>query len=411
MSLTGIHDCNQIIYSYLDLTDLARLRATSSKIKKEVEQSKTYKEYAANSFGKNTVTQKKTIYNFQKKTQHHAILSLDSNKNALRIAAFPSYVGKIDPNGSVCTESQARIKTANLWKKVVWSKQNNLAIASDAPSKNKRDTSPHLTTDIFDTGTGKRIGQQTSHLLPTFWQDDRLFMESRKNQSIENLFIWNPKEETSQPEKIFSFQNEMVTKVLSQNEAIYCFEQNSAHPFSIIDLNNVSLTFLAYQLKNPAGPIRNFGLTRGKKVYFSEKKSFVMLNSAGTNEITKIQLPFIPTGITFEFPFMACYQNYQFQIYDIRKNQDPLYSHSYLTGNQTLLLNFSNSPQFDIQIINFSIDSITLHNGSLFVVMEDHSIDFFNLAANPESLQNQFNFRGVFNILQNWNWNLFSNCH
>jgi hypothetical protein len=133
--------------------------------------------------------------------------------------------------------------------------------------------------------------------------------------------------------------------------------------------------------------MRNLGVTEAGNIFFStHEKELVLLDGETSKVICNVVLPIFSQEIIFQYPLMACYQNYEFLIYDIRKIDQPVYHHNYLSWFKQLKGAFSinNIVTSALGIDPFDdlkIRTVAFYNQSLFVSRRDDSIDHFDLAA------------------------------
>lgn len=391
MILTGIFDCNQIIYSFLDSSSFLKLKSVSKSMKQEIEKTERYKKIAKIANFSWNVAIKSSVY-------HTSPSHLHSNGKNLRVMNYyADQLWNIDPN----TDSNLKpiiLESDKVWKEVFW---NNTEVAIAKPVYPERRASNNhyptgYTTTIFNTENGENLGgMRDVWMFPVDWYGDSLLMKTKKENNIqnENLFIWNILNgcEVNSPQQIFSLDDKNFSKIICRNEKIFGIWHKKEQPFSQFDLQKQTLIPLGYQihwLENSLGSIGNFGVTNRGNLYFSKGKSFLLLDGKTAKQISSIALSILPTGIIYQFPLMACYHQYEFFVYDVRRADKYVYHHNYLTlqklirktmSIQTFIMSALRvDPYYDLKIRGFAF-----HNQSLFVSKMDDSIDHFDLAATP----------------------------
>jgi len=409
MALTGLLNCNQLIYAYLESYDLWKLRAVSKAIKAEVETTKHYQKYEkmAKFYAQFAETK---VWNMAFKSNIPGVqpTSMHSNGKKLRVIDLKGeQIWSLDPSATTLkTQSISLKKIEGCSPRYFWN-TDEVAITHSIYPKNHNPFNVNLIsfrTLIFNAENGNDIAQyEDTTLFPIDWCHRQLVMqEKHQNKQDVTLFIWDYlTEKTNKPTPIISFEGkidlETDLQMVCRDERLYYLNNLELQPFSIINLHNSQRYSLEYKTEeyktNRRNYLKNFGVTETGNIFFSENTSFVLLNGDTAKVMANIELPITPLDIKTQFPFMICSQEYQFLVYDFRKMHQPVCQYDYLTWANQLrhLISIDGAIASALgtnPFFNTRVRMITLHNQSLFVSKGDQSIDQFDLTAGSTFLNN-----------------------
>lgn len=370
MLLTGILECNQIIYSYLESQDLWNLRSVSKNTKDEVNMELSRRnELIGNLWDISIQT---TIVGTQPDGLH------SNGKRLHIIGPTVNHLWKVDLPISLHPQL-LKLKTVGDWGRISWSEKAIAIVNSVYPKTMPGDYS--YTTTICDTESGEGLAQlEEASLIPTVWHHQKLLMNTcitYLSSEAADVFIWDIlNDPAAQPLKIYSFEEDVISQIKScqSKEELYCFKQGCNQPFLKLNLESQQISPLSYRVAEYVRkPLKNFNVTPRGNIFFSSDRSIALLSGEDCKVIANIPLPISPVNIAYQFPLMACYENNQLCVYDIRKSNRPMYHQHPNMYNQ-----ITNLWKDDI---SNRIKSIAFHNGFLCVGRQNDGIDVLNLSA------------------------------
>lgn len=377
--LTPIKDLNENILSLLTFNQMLSLRIVSKETKKRVEECLFFKKKfdaipsANSSMLWNNNFPGLSPFFIHSNGEHLRVLSYDCDKfTRIKETSYSSLTFQ-----KICT-----------WKKVIWGKD---AVAITTPSYDYLSdllanavTKKRFSTQILHTESGKYLEQIENSLLePVCWQQSGLIFKDTTGFSSHFYFL---KDTQLKPIAVIKhFQLEFATML--DDKLFFLSSDNSLYKGSLLSEKEPSL-LTSFSNKDL---ILHLTPTEAGNLFFSQTKHFFLVSGDKGTALAQISLPFSPRQIAFLSPFVACYSDTCFLVYDIRKHNSPLFEYNYISWKRKLsnLFDLNSYLPFSIPNEDLKIRSLAFHNSSLYLSKSDGSLDCFNLTANT------------------WSWNLF----